>query len=337
MPSAPTVSVLTPVYNGEAYLDECLNSVRQQSFQDWELVVVDNCSQDNSRAIAQRHATADGRIRLLLPGAFVSVYANHNRALDAMHPGARYCKFLHADDWLYPECLARMVAVAERHPTVGVVSSYRLEGTLVENSGLLPYTEEVLSGREVLRRALLGGPWVTGSPSTLLFRADFVRKKPFFDGSVWHADTDSAYQVLLQSDLGFVHQVLTFTRLHPGALTSFSHQANSYLPHQGRMLIRYGRQVLETPVYRKQMRAWLRRYSFYLSKQLLKPKRHRDRRFHDFHRAEIQHLQAELGQDRPFQLALSLCLALLKRERTKPQPGTSGPPTRAARGDAVAR
>jgi glycosyltransferase involved in cell wall biosynthesis len=314
MRPAPTVSVLTPAYNGDAYLDECIQSVLGQTFRDWELVVVDNCSTDETRAIAKRYAGRDERIRLLAPEEFVGVYGNHNRALQAMDARARYCKFLHADDWLYPECLERMVAVAERHPGVGVVSSYRLEGAVVEHSGLLPYTEEVMAGREVVRRALLGPPWVTGSPSSLLFRADLVRgAKSFFDESVWHADTDSAYQVLLQSELGFVHQVLSFTRLHAKALTSFSHQANTYLPHHGRMLIRYGKAVLGEKAYRKAMRAWLRQYSFYLTKQALKPKRHLDKRFHAFHRGEIQHLQAELGQDKAFQLGLSLCLALVKR------------------------
>src|SRR5450631_113487 len=204
MTPPPTVSVLTPAYNGDAYLDECIQSVIAPTFPGWELIVVDNCSTDGTRAIAQKYAARDERIRLLASDEFVGVYGNHNRALKAMDARARYCKFLHADDWLYPECLERMVAVAERHPAVGVVSSYRLEGAVVEHSGLLPYTEEVMAGREVVRRALLGPPWVTGSPSSLLFRADLVRgaKKPFFDESVWHADTDSAYQLLLQSELG---------------------------------------------------------------------------------------------------------------------------------------
>ena len=235
----PTVTVLTPVHDGEGHLDEAIESVSRQTFGDWELLVIDNASTDGRRAIAARWSARDQRVRLVPCDDFVSVYANHNRAISAMHPETRYCKFLHADDWLYPECLERMVAVAERHPKVGVVSSFRLEGAAVKHDGLVPLTEEVMSGREVIRRALLGPPWVTGSPSSLLFRAELVRRRtPFFDETVWHGDTDAAYRLLLDSDLGFVHQVLTYTRLHEKALTSFSQRANTYLPHAGRMLVR---------------------------------------------------------------------------------------------------
>jgi glycosyltransferase involved in cell wall biosynthesis len=319
MTPAPTVSVLTPVHNGAAYLDECIRSVVAQTFRSWELIVVDNRSTDDTAAIARRYAAADERIRCLSPDAFLGVYGNHNRAIEAMDPRSRYCKFVHADDWIYPQCLERMVDVAERNPGVGVVSAYRLEGTVVEHSGLLPYTQEVMPGREVIRHALSSAHWVTGSPTSLLLRADLVRgAKPFFDESVWHGDTDAAYRLLMRSELGFVHQLLTFTRLHPQALTSFSHQANTYLPHAGRMLIRYGAEVLGPQGYRKAMRTWLRQYGWYLSKQMLKPRRHRDARFHAFHRAEIERLRAELGDDREFQLALGLFLLLLKRPGGEP-------------------
>ena len=313
MTAAPRVSVLTPVHDGEAYLEEALSSVSRQTFTDWELLVIDNASSDGSRAIARRWAERDGRVRLLASDEFVGIYANHNRAIAAMHPGSSYCKFLHADDWLYPECLERMVSVAERHPGVGVVSAFRLEGSAVKHDGLVPYTQEVVPGREVIRGALLGPPWVTGSPSSLLFRAESVRRRvPFFDETVWHGDTDAAYQVLLESDLGFVHQVLTYTRLHEKALTSFSHRANTYLPHDGRMLVRYGRQLLGEERWRRAMRDWLTSYLWYLGKQRVKPSRRKDRRFHEFHRREVDLIEAELGQDRSFGAALRACRLLLR-------------------------
>jgi glycosyltransferase involved in cell wall biosynthesis len=147
------VSVVTPVYNGAMYLEECIRSVLRQTYRDWEYVIVDNQSTDGTAAIAERYAVIDRRIRVLRPPEFISVYGNHNRALRAINPHSRYAKFVHADDWLYPECLERMVALAERHSSVGVVSTFRLEGSVVEHSGLLPYDEEVMPGNEVSRRA----------------------------------------------------------------------------------------------------------------------------------------------------------------------------------------
>jgi glycosyltransferase involved in cell wall biosynthesis len=321
MTTRPNVSVVTPVYNGAIYLEECIRSVLSQTYRDWEYLIVDNQSTDETVAIAERCAIGDQRIRVLRPPEFVGVYGNHNRALRAIDAHSRYVKFVHADDWLYPECLERMVAVAERHPSVGVVSAFRLEGSVVEHSGLLPYHEEVMLGSEVIRRALLGPPWVTGSPTSLLFRSDLIRgTRNFFDETVWHGDTDAAYWVLRRSDLGLVHQVLTFTRLHAKALTSFSRRVNTYLPHEVRMLIRHGREVLGQDVYQSQVRRRVQRYAWYLAKQLLKPSRHRDQSFHDFHRQQIEYMIAEAGDGKEIaiQRGLRLCLRLLRHAHSAP-------------------
>jgi glycosyltransferase involved in cell wall biosynthesis len=319
----PLVSVITPVYNGERYLAECIESVLRQTLTDFEYIIVDNCSSDASAAIAERYARSDSRIRLLRPAEFVNVHGNFCRAAAAMHGGARYCKFVSADDWLYPECLQRMVAVADRHPAVGVVSAFVLEAEWVLHDGLIPHTSEVMPGRAVVRRALLGGPYVTGSPSQLLFRADLVRDStPFFDESVWHADTDAAFRTLLVSDLGFVHQVLTFTRLHPDALTSsFSHRVNTYIAHEVRMLIRYGREVLTPDEYRRTLRLWVRRYAWYLAKQRIKPSRRRDLRFRAFHRADLGRMLGELGDDSSTRRILRALRALVPESSVADTPG----------------
>ena len=60
--SPPMISVLTPVYNGERYLAECIESVRAQTFTDWEYIIVDNCSEDGSADLAERYAATDERI-----------------------------------------------------------------------------------------------------------------------------------------------------------------------------------------------------------------------------------------------------------------------------------
>jgi glycosyltransferase involved in cell wall biosynthesis len=313
MTTRALVSVLTPVHNGAKYLAESIESVRRQTYREFEYIILDNKSTDDTARIAEESAAQDARIRVLRPDEFVGIWSNHNRGLRAIAPGSRYVKIVHADDWLYPECLERMVEVAEANPEVGVVSAFRLEGDWVLHDGLLPYTKQVMHGRELIRRALLGPPWATGSPTSLLFRADFVRATPeFFDESVWHADTDAAYRVLMQSDFGFVHQVLTFTRLHPGALTPLSHRANTFLPQELRMNLRYGSAVFSRKEHRKALREWLRAYLWYLAKQAVKLSRRGDHAFHSFHRREIDLLLREIGDDRAGRLALRLCRAIVR-------------------------
>ena len=218
MTVTPIVSIVTPVYNGQRYLIETIQSVLNQTYSDWEYLIYDNQSTDDTVAIASRFAAQEPRIRLERTTEFLPVNANHNRAFRAISPRSRYCKFVHADDWLYPECVARMVAVADQNPSVGVVSSYRLEDRNVEHDGLMPHSQTVMCGLDVVRSALRGPPWVTGSPTSLLYRTEQLRSYAnLFDETYWHADTECTYRTLMKSDLGFVHQVLTFTRLHPGA------------------------------------------------------------------------------------------------------------------------
>jgi glycosyltransferase involved in cell wall biosynthesis len=331
MTSAPLISVVTPVYNGARYLRECIRSVREQSCREWEYVILDNQSTDETPAIAAEEAAADPRIRVVRGEDFLSVWGNHNRAVRAIDARSRYVKVVQADDWLYPECLKQMVAVAEAHPAVGVVSAFRLEGDFVLHDGLLPHDQQVMTGREVVRRGLYGPPWVTGSPTALLFRADLVRATPdFFDEPLWHADTDAAYRVLMQSDLGFVHQVLTATRLHAGALTNFCHSANTYLPQDLRMTLRYGPSVLSRDEYLAMRRKWLKTYVWYLAKQALKPSRHKDVRFQDFHRREIAALSHEVQGDPLAARLLRLCRGLLVGAAPRPGTGTATEGTSAA-------
>src|SRR5690348_12279144 len=116
----PLVSVLTPVYNGEQYLEECIQSVLRQTYTNWEYIIADNMSTDRTLEIAETFATRDSRIRVIRGPDFVDLYGNHNRALAHMDRSAAYCKIVHADDWLYPECLTTMVGALEANASVGV-------------------------------------------------------------------------------------------------------------------------------------------------------------------------------------------------------------------------
>ena len=218
----PLVSVATPVYNGEEFLTECIESILSQTYQNFEYIIVNNCSTDRSLDIALDYAKKDARIRIHTNKEFVGVMENHNIALSLISPDAKYCKVVCADDFIFPECLARMVELAEAHPAVSLVGSYSVVGNKVMNQGLV-YERKVVSGKEICRATLAGGPYVFGSPTTLLYRADLVRKtKSFYPNSSPHCDTTACYQSLEDSDFGFVHQVLSYTRIHATSQTSRS-------------------------------------------------------------------------------------------------------------------
>ncbi len=218
--SEPLVGVVTPVHNGEPYLSACIESVLAQTYQNWLYTIVDNCSTDRSLEIARSYASADQRIRIVENERFLPQISNINRSLSLVSREAKYVKIVFADDWIFPRCLEEMVAVAEAYPEVGIVSSYCLEETRVTGTGLA-YPSTVVSGREVGRRSLLDWLFVFGSPNNLLYRADVLwKRQPVFSETSLHEDTEACYEILLEHDLGFVHQVLTFTRRSNESLTN---------------------------------------------------------------------------------------------------------------------
>ena len=101
---SPAVSVVTPVWNALATLGATVASVQAQSFPDWEMLLVDDGSTDGSRALAERLAAADPRIRVLAHASNEGAAAARNRGIRAA--AGRYIAFLDADDLWRPEKLA---------------------------------------------------------------------------------------------------------------------------------------------------------------------------------------------------------------------------------------
>ena len=212
MGTEPLVSIVTPFYNGAPYIAECIESVLGQTYRNFEHLLVDNCSTDGSREIAARYAAMDPRIRLIVNSEFLAQIPNFNASLARIDPGAKYVKMALADDALLPECVERMVSLAERYPRSGLVGAYYHFQGRVDGVGI-PRDVTTMDGVEALRLTLRSGCFLVGSPTSLLYRADLVRARPqFFQPGIYHPDTHLAYDLMLEHDFAFVHQVLSFIR-----------------------------------------------------------------------------------------------------------------------------
>src|ERR1700683_1050672 len=108
-PSLPLVSVVTPAYNEEKYLGECIESVLAQTYTNWDYTIVNNGSTDGTLAIAQKYAAANPRIRVISHDTVIPALANFNFSLRQASTASKYYKMVLADDWMFPECLERMV------------------------------------------------------------------------------------------------------------------------------------------------------------------------------------------------------------------------------------
>jgi glycosyltransferase involved in cell wall biosynthesis len=280
----PLVSVVTPVYNGAAYLAECIDSVLRQTYQNWDYTIVDNCSTDETATIALRYATMDSRIRIVKNDVFRRALENHNIALNQISPGSKYCKVVFADDWLFPECIEKMVAVAEAQPSVGIVGAYALQNRWVKWVGL-PYPSPCVSGRDLCRQLFLDRLYIFGSASTMLYRADLVRSRtPFFNEGNIHADTEATIAALKTWNFGFVHQVLTYSRQRPGSLSTISTDLNTHIAGMLHALVTYGADFLTPEEFNRCLDQYHRDYYRFLGKALI---RRRDKSFWDFHKQAL--------------------------------------------------
>jgi glycosyltransferase involved in cell wall biosynthesis len=241
----PLVSVVTPFFNTARYLAECVESVLAQSLGDFEYLLVDNQSTDGSAEVAARYAARDPRIRVLRNERFLSQVENYNGALERASPGSRYLKVMQADDALFPDCLARLVEIAERDPRIGLVGSYYLKGPAPRGGGMDHRTWR-LEGVEACRRMLLvPGFFPVGSPTSVLYRADLVRgRRPFYATGRYHEDTEAAFEILLGNDLGFVPQVLSFLRTDNESISSAARRFDPDPLDHLILLERYGPAVL---------------------------------------------------------------------------------------------
>ncbi len=258
----PLVSIVTPVYNGESYLAECIESVLAQTYQEWEYIIVNNRSTDRTLEIARSYAGKDDRIRIIDNETFVDVIQNHNIAFQSISGSSKYCKIVQADDLLFPECVARMVALCEENPGVGVVGAYSLTGNVVKSGGL-EYPESIFPGREVAKRTLLGQIYPFLSPSSSMVRASFIHKNnPYYCGEKLDADMEAIFRDFTECDFGFIYQILTYVRRNPDSVTARDKKgANSQLLSHIRLLRKYGPVYLEQAECRdREAELWKRYY-----------------------------------------------------------------------------
>lgn len=305
------MSVVTPVYNGEPYLRECIESVLAQTYNNWDYTIVNNCSTDRTLEIAREYAARVPRIRIHNNENFVRVIENYNIAFRQISPEAKYCKLIAADDMLFPECLEKMVRLAENQPRVVIVGAYGLYSCPemgVANMGL-PYSSTVLSGRDACRLRLLGGPYVFGTASSVLFRSNIVRSRyAFYNESNFHADSEVCFELLQDHNFAFVHQVLTFRRVQANSLTSFSRSFNTYLPGVLYELVKYGPKYLSEAELKQRLREHLSDYYCFLGKQVYQ---RRGQKFWRFHHDKLAALGYPLSTARITAAAISYALDLV--------------------------
>ncbi len=211
----PKVSILMPTYNQAQYITEALESAVKQTYDDFELLVLDNVSTDNTEEIVRAYLD-DKRIIYRKNETNIGGVNNFNKAVE-MATG-EYIKFLFSDDLLIPTALAEFVKVLDENENVSLVTSF-FEYVGRHNSLEKQPVTGKISGYEAIKKTVTSINWI-GAPSNVIFRkADFAGFQ-FEHRWHWMTDFDVWHKLLTRGDLYVIPQFLTKFRQHDSSWSS---------------------------------------------------------------------------------------------------------------------
>lgn len=188
--SAPMISIIVPVYNASPYLRQCLDSILAQSFRDFEAILVNDGSTDDSLAICRSYAQRDSRF-LILDKENSGVSDSRNKAMDCAQ--GKYLQFIDSDDWFTPDASSVLLHVAESTGSDLVVGHfYRVVGERAAQRGHIKedriltrtdYAEEMLKApanyyygvlwNKLYRRSIIEGNHLSFDPQ-IKWSEDFL-------------------------------------------------------------------------------------------------------------------------------------------------------------------
>jgi glycosyltransferase involved in cell wall biosynthesis len=218
--ATPIVSICIPAYRGGAHIATAIESVLRQSYTDFELVIIDDHSPDDTLAVARRYN--DARIRLLQNHINLGPQENWNRCLAEAR--GKYFKLLPQDDLLAPDCLAKQVAILDQdcEQRIALVFCAR---TIVDSRdrammvrGYSGGLGGVIAAPTLIGHCLRRGTNLLGEPGGVLFRRQLANSVGPFDASIPYVlDLDYWFRLLLRGDAYYLPEALVSFRVSSGS------------------------------------------------------------------------------------------------------------------------
>jgi len=207
------ILVFVPTYNSEKYLRECLDSVINQTFKDWECVISDDASVDKSVEIAREYEKKDSRFKVLTHDVNVGAANNWNRAKENNKSFAT--KLLCSDDYLTIDALKIQLDILKINKTAIIFS----ERYIVFPNGKklhprLPKYASNISFNDAFKYYIKHGRNIFGEPVTALFRTDlFVNSEGFYPKFEYSLDTSGYMSIARGQDVTFDNNVVGVFRV----------------------------------------------------------------------------------------------------------------------------
>lgn len=191
----PTISIITPAYNCEKYLEEAVDSVLAQTITDWEMLIIDDCSVDNTYSCMQKLAQRDSRIRIFRNTQNAGAAATRNYGI--RQAKGRWIAFLDSDDLWRKDKLHKQIALLDKYPE----ASFLFTGSaFIEDDGMtIAHTLHV--PEKVSRRKLLSQNVI--SCSSVLIKRELMLKHPMPEEDGIHEDFATWLSVLTEVPLAY--------------------------------------------------------------------------------------------------------------------------------------
>lgn len=266
--NTPKVSICIPAFNAADYLRQAVESVLGQDYQDYEIVIIDNCSTDHTVSlVSELQQLSNGRIRFYQNDRNIGLVGNLNRCLE--YAKGAYIKFLCADDMLLPGCLEKMAAGLDLHSSVKLVSCGRLVIDMYGNKlGTRHYVagDNIVSGKQVITRCLFGGNFI-GEPTAVMFRKTDL-KGCFREDMPQLSDMDMWFQLLEQGDLLSLEKPLCAIRSHPAQMTHSNVRSGRLIEDNIKLFETYSQKsYLESTWFLRLQHKFLMTYRIWVSRK----------------------------------------------------------------------
>lgn len=215
------VSVLMTAYNRELFIGEAIESVLASTYTNFELIIVDDCSVDNTVSIAKHFQEKDSRIKLIVNKTNLGDYPNRNKA--ATYAKGKYLKYLDSDDTIYPHSLDIMVNAMENNPDIVLgLSHFKAQ----ESLNVFPAR---LSPEEIYLHHFLKGGLLFAGPGGTIIRTDYFNTTGGFSGKRYVSDTELWLKTSQKLPVLILQPALVCWRRHEGQEFTIGHTNESYV------------------------------------------------------------------------------------------------------------
>jgi glycosyltransferase involved in cell wall biosynthesis len=212
------VSIGLPVYNGEKYLEDALISILNQTYTNFELIISDNCSADNTQSICQKYVTLDKRIRYYRNDRNLGAPLNYNRTVQLSK--GKYFKWASHDDLLAPEFLRKCIKILDNDPSIVLchckTARINEQGEIVGNYDHHMRIDSIKM--EERFRDLISVKHNPCWPIFGVMRSEILKRTPMH-GSYPGADGNLLAEIALYGRIFEVPEYLFLRRDHPEAYT----------------------------------------------------------------------------------------------------------------------